>query len=124
MASKDEYIIKDDGESYTYIKNGKIHREFGPAIFSYENTNKNEYLNLEDKNLYKFIHVNRFPLLFESEVANIRYSKWQAEKIHYFLDDKEYSKEEFEKIKASRELNNELSTELTTNQSNIKKPKI
>lgn len=126
MNNKDEYIIKDDGESYTYTKNSKLHREEGPAYFSYDNSNKSKYLNLADKHLYKFLHVQprRRELLFESEIERMKYRMWKAEEIHYFLEGKEYSKDEFEKIKASRDLKNELSKELTTTTSHTKKTKL
>jgi hypothetical protein len=126
MKNKDEYIIEDDGHSYTFKKNGRIHREEGPAYFSYGNINKNEYLNLEDKYLYKFKQIpsDKRELLFESEMKRLKYELWQAGKIHYFLEGEEYSKEEFEKIKARKDLKNELSTELPIVQSNAKRNKL
>jgi hypothetical protein len=126
MKNKDKYIIENDGHSYIFTKNGVRHREVGPAFFWHTNKDKNEYLNLEDKDLYKLkkIKLSMVDESLEYEMEVLRIMNGETNKVVYFLDGQEYSKDEFEKIKSIRDLKNQLGSELPIAQSHTKKIKI
>jgi hypothetical protein len=54
----------------------------------------------------------------------LRIMNGETNKVVYFLDGQEYSKDEFEKIKSIRDLKNQLGSELPIAQSHTKKIKI
>jgi hypothetical protein len=126
-------IINDD--LYRYYKNGKLHREAGPAKFS--STNK-QYINLGDEHLYKIKRVsdnnqiNDISKIFDQclKISPIKGSSSHTtmslvlENFNnlltaYYLDGVEYEKNEFDILKLQRDLSKEL---LETNKQN--KPKI
>lgn len=98
----DEYIIENNGLSLTYLKNEKIHREVGPAMFFIED--KHKYNIEEDKHLYEEIKCEFS--LYSDIVMTLQANSMNLEQ--YYLDGVEYSKEEFNIIMLEKELNKEL----------------
>jgi hypothetical protein len=124
MEEKDEYIVYiNDYKTRYYYKNGKLHREAGPAVV--RGSHIENYQGLVDKYPYKeiLLHTYEAPKGYESQ--DLQYEdnlSWYT--AMYYLEGKPYSQKEFEKIKLALDLNNELSSELASNQSNHKKSKI
>jgi hypothetical protein len=134
MNSKDEYLVylKHDG-SKLYYKNKKLHRESGPAIVIKEDIDK--YAKLLDENLYtetdkpveviefivgdtaknkvkqliKIGHLkkrNPSPFIISFEQP-LEYS-YENVASTYWLEGKNYSKEEFTSIMLKKEMEAEL----------------
>lgn len=118
----DEYIVKKcyNGKGgFFYYKNGKLHREAGPAII-FPKLKDND---LGDDNLYKEEIVSTMNPYgyFAQYVVEDRYEKTPAK---YYIEGKPYTQKEFQEIKAKLELKNELYTELPVTQSNKQKAKL
>ncbi len=112
---KDEYLVYTNPKDNTdyYYKNGQLHREEGPAILV-EN-DKHLYSNLSDKKLYKQITG----VLTEEMTETVSERNWNEEiktyqrpiyywSSRYYLDNKEYKKEEFYSLMLEKELNKDL----------------
>jgi hypothetical protein len=118
----DEYIVKKcyNGKGgFFYYKNGRLHREAGPAII-FPKLKDN---NLGDEHLYKeeiITTMNPYGY-FSQYVVEDCYEHTPAK---YYLEGSGYSKKDFEEIKVKLDLKNELSNELSMIQSNNKKVKI
>jgi hypothetical protein len=100
-----------------YLKNGKLHREAGPAIFRFQE--KDKYSYEKDKNLYKnetkkIDAITKIRIL--ANVGDINNKKG----VSYYLEGKYYSKKEFDIFT----FNKELTEELSINKANHKKIKI
>jgi hypothetical protein len=126
----DEYILKKcslgEGDFF-YYKNGKLHREDGPAIVSQDDRRINKHA--ESSSEYKIVILKEvmpkdytpqyiFEELRKSIISMVRRSA------KYYLEGEPYSSKEFEEIKAKLELKDELSIELSSNTSNSKKVKV
>lgn len=117
----DEYFVYTEPDNNMhYYKNGKYHREAGPALVL--NHDIEEYSNLIDKDLYK--HIDQ-PMpapwnknIYRKPVRMIVKHFMPCSK--YYLNGDEYSLEEFQAII----LKKELDTQLHTNESNSKRIKI
>lgn len=110
---EDEYILEIlDKKDYKYYKNGKLHREAGPAAFTIYTKGFNKFLNLDDKDLYKEKETNSPP---NSNPIMFGFSKY------YYLEDVRYQEQEFYIIVSKINLEKELSQE---NQNESKRPKI
>lgn len=110
---EDKYTLEIlDKTGYKYYKNGKLHREVGPAVFSIHVKDFNKFLNLDDKDLYKEEErtspPNSNPIMFGPNE-------------YYYLEDVRYQKQEFYIIVSKINLEKELSQE---NQNESKRPKI
>lgn len=127
MEKADEYLFywRDKGEMFEtvyYYKNGKLHRDAGPAIASFSDIYK--YKNL-DSHLYKESLVPIFnPTISDfiqetSPDGNIIVKEEEIPLVYidscYYLDDKEYSKKAFRKLKSKKVLKTELEKELLQN---------
>lgn len=110
MSHKDQYIVNNLGRFVCYYKNGKLHREAGPAV--YLMTDKDKYcpLILEDKNLYQLgdIKVGSLP-------ASIILNMGNKKEVYYYLEGISYTKKEFNAILDKKNLNKELELELSKN---------
>lgn len=120
----DEYIVYiNDYQTRYYYKNGLLHRESGPAVIK-----RNEielYQNLIDKQPYKEIMLNTYnaPKNYEGQfLPNENKLTWYT--ATHYLEGKPYSQKDFEEIKGKIDLKNELSSELTKNESKSKNLKI
>lgn len=104
-----------------YYKNGKYHREAGPAVVIADDIEK--YSNLVDKDLYKPIDdYSRTPwskkIIDGKIIRKIVNNFMPCSK--YYLDGDEYTKEEFNALILKKELDNQLQT----NNAVTKKPKL
>lgn len=122
-----EYVIKKclNGEgTYFFFKNGKLHREAGPAVLTAKT--RENLPQFGDEHLYKEeVLEERQPdnyktLFFESVEGNG--SRIVSIAAYHYIEGEAYREEEFEIIKAKNDLENELNN----NPSIIKnkKPKI
>jgi hypothetical protein len=114
---EDIYIVASLDEYVCYFKNGKLHRENGPAAYFAED--KEKYGNLADKNLYKHdtLHTNM-------EMLFLVFDLKLESNPHYYLEGKRYDKEAFDSIISNGKIKNELSMELSSKTSNSKKVKV
>lgn len=119
------HIVKicNNGKKDCYFyKNGLLHRENGPAIvLGYLSDNLHK---LEDLHLYQQKNIQEgFPSNYQ-----IRYllESLEGDVVNaiYYLNGEPYTKQEFMDAKVILDLKNELSSELITNQSPIKKSKV
>lgn len=131
MESKDNYIVKrtrnGTGACFFY-KNGTLHREAGPAIVTL--SNREHFLQLGDEELYKEEHISTdFPdgysyeYLQQEEIIDGHLAKFTTIPIFY-LNGQPYTEEEFNKIKLTLELKNELNNELLSSTNSVKKAKV
>ncbi len=103
----DEYIvcIEEDGHHF-YYKNGKLHREVGPAYFGA--LHEKEYTNLSDEKLYKKVFVytvdeKQYTVPINSDPDSVRIS-YRPLKANYHLEGKQYNEKEFAAIQLEKEL--------------------
>jgi hypothetical protein len=118
MENKDKYYIVESIYTLRYFKNGKFHREEGPAFFLKTDKNFNEYLSLGDEHLYQH-KKKQTKKLEEIEKLYISASRNYHEEL-YYLEGVQYSKQEFYAIKTQKELDKEL----LISKSNTKKIKV
>jgi hypothetical protein len=125
MDNKDEYIFFiNQFKTRFYYKNKRLHRENGPAVVISED--KDKYINLEDKDLYKEVFEPVIQSIPNNKESNIKeYLIFDG--IHfmntlphrpgmishyrfsiYYWDGTPYSKEQFEIIKLKNELENNM----------------
>lgn len=121
---EDQYIITVLGEYICYFKNDKLHREAGPAAYFLED--KQKYLDLEDKDLYKQgtppnSRVNLIFIEYDLKLANV--GKDRNSPLYYF-EGENYEKQAFDTIIENKKIRNELTTELLVTPSQTKKAKI
>jgi len=131
MENTEEYIVqkcKNGKGSLFFYKNGLLHREAGPAIVTFPN--RKTLTKLGDENLYKEkIVKSDFPEHYspdpidKSELINGKIALIHSIAIFY-LEGKPYSQEEFEQIKGTFILKNELSKELLESDKLTKKVKL
>ncbi len=103
--NKFEHIIDEDGVE-RYFKDGKYHREDGPAI-KYPNGTGDWYLNGELHRVdgpavkwsdgSEFWYLNGKPHRVDGPAM-----KWANGTEKYYLNDVEYSKEEFNRIQGNK----------------------
>jgi hypothetical protein len=112
MSKEDEYTIyiRQDGVQF-YCKNGKFHRESGPAIVSVKD--KDRYAKLLEENMYKeklssYVQLARLSLKLKKVPTEVMSAKSDT---RYFLNNVEYSKQEFNAITLQKELSQENKTE-------------
>jgi hypothetical protein len=102
-------------ETKYYYKNGKLHRELGPAIV--HDNEKEKFLNLGDEHLYEEIYVDngigKYKTYFRIEEFRTTIVFFQY---IYHLEGKGYSEKEF--------LEKQLQRELPINHSLSKKNKL
>lgn len=112
MQNKDEYLVEIfDGSKY-YFKNGKLHRENGPAI-----TPEN-YRNFGDEHLYKeeivqsgkgkYITYTGIGSRGEKVLFFVNWTIAYTLKKSHYLNGQPYSPEQFPKALAQYQLNQEL----------------
>jgi hypothetical protein len=120
----DSYIITALGAYICYFKNGKLHRESGPAAYLFED--KHKYINLEDKDLYKqgIPQKSRVEMMFLEYDLNIANAGKTDNHPHYYLEGQNYEKEVFDVIIEKNKIKEELSTELSLTTVSAKKIKI
>jgi hypothetical protein len=116
--NKDEYIIEDDGFSLKFKKNGKLHREEGPAILW--KLNEDQYPNFKEKQLYK-VKVKSVKL---KDQLPILIPHIMIKDISYYLEGRNYTKKDFDILVDKLKLKKELNSELNPNQSNTKTKKL
>jgi hypothetical protein len=123
MDNKEEYIvfIEKNGNRF-YYKDGKLHREDGPAYVPSQF--KEEYTGLADQELYRkivLLHFDKDELakVFKPEQMN-GVSHPRLKELGYYLDGIQYPKRDFDKFALARKLDGDLST----NPNERKKPKI
>lgn len=124
---KDEYLVYNNPNSNAdfYYKNKLLHREAGPAIVVHGDTDK--YSNLSDKKLYKRVTepvvpqkmVTYIEQYYQKEIRFVE-KPFIPSCSKYFLDDKDYLKEEFDALV----LEKELSHTMPINQAKAKRLKI
>lgn len=104
-----------------YYKNGKYHREAGPAVVIADDIEK--YSNLSDKDLYKPIDFPRLDSAInpfrETNIIQLVVNL-MMESSKYFLEGIQYSEQEFNALILKKELDNQLQT----NNAITKKPKL
>jgi hypothetical protein len=124
MNTKDEYTVEImNGFLYRYFKNGKLHREAGPATFSTQNK---QYINLGDEHLYivKIISNNSAADTFQGLYQHLMTTEVKGSSANstmttvlksfnelmtsYHLDGVRYDKNEFDILILKRNLSNEL----------------
>jgi len=115
---KDEYLTETKDGIVFFYKNRRLHREAGPAAFLEKE--KEQYLNLGDEYLYKPNQSNKY-IIDEISLLIIEVSILKGDNI-YYLEGKEYSKEEFTFILEKKMLYDELNEE--TSNSKIKEKKL
>ncbi len=121
----DEYIVKkcSNGEGkFFYYKNGKLHREAGPAVVIVPK--KEEFTNLGDEHLYKEeIIAEHNPKDYQTLfIESVEKNATVTVAAYHYLEGKPYTEEEFQIIKAKNELDKELPTDLNNHKN--KKPKL
>jgi hypothetical protein len=116
--NKDEYIIEDDGFSLKFKKNGKLHREEGPAILW--KLNEDQYPNFKEKQLYK-VKVKSVKL---KDQLPILIPHIMIKDISDYLEGRNYTKKDFDILVDKLKLKKELNSELNPNQSNTKTKKL
>ena len=116
------YIIEDNGYILTFKKDGVIHRDAGPAVFWTKNKKTKNYLNLNDKNLYKIKIKELSPK--EQDFWSISMFHGNMEDVSYYLDGTMYSEEEFDTILKRKNLSDQLQKELPIKQVTTKVLKI
>jgi hypothetical protein len=135
MQNKDEYLFywKEKGtmwETVFYFKNGKLHREKGPAIASFGSIYK--YKDL-DSDLYKesktpisnpIINDYTIETLPNGETKIIEEPSTVYIDPVYYLDDVEYSKRKWTYLVSRKRLYDKLNKELPSTKNTKKKPKI
>jgi hypothetical protein len=124
---KDEYLVYNNPSNNAdfYYKNGKLHREAGPAIVINKDIEK--YSNLSDKKLYVRVNepvvpermVTEIIMGFKNEIEHVK-RPWKPDFSFYFLEGKPYTKEEH----AALVLEKELSETSSLNQSQQKTKKL
>jgi hypothetical protein len=117
---KYEMFIETNYKIY-FFKNGKLHREAGPAIVLNKDIEK--YTNLSDKVLYKLIDKPLYPPLvdpYSAENFNASFQNIISNDSEYYLEGKEYTEDEFKVLM----LKKELDSQLHTNDTISRKPKI
>jgi len=121
----DEYILKrsiEDDAPYFFYKNGKLHREMGPAFISEDVLDKSKYLNLGDEHLYKIeILENIYPIGFNHEIV---FQKDSFVELCHYINGKAYTKKEFKEMKRKFYLKKELNEELPVKEQNNKRLKL
>jgi hypothetical protein len=139
MNNSDEYLVytKENGNKL-YYKNKKLHREVGPAIVILEDIEK--YTNLSDENLYLPTDkpVNAINIIANkikqgknkiTQLVQLKSRYSSLPKIYtledpveypfgelastYWLEGKNYSKEDFDRIILKQEMDLELSKSLS-----------
>jgi hypothetical protein len=126
----DEYIVKKCSYGkgvYFYYKNGKLHREEGPAIVSSYDIGRIKGRKSKDEVLYKEKIIHEAVPPGHTNTAIIEDPSGLCPEINmavYYLEGQPYSKKDFKEIKTKIDMKNELSKELSLNESNIKKNKI
>jgi nitrous oxide reductase len=116
------YIIEDNGYILTFKKDGVIHRDAGPAVFWTKSKKTKNYLNLEDKNLYKIKIKELSPK--EQDFWMVSMFHRNMEEVSYYLDGNMYSEEEFTNILKRKSLSDQLEKELPIRKNLTKKLKI
>jgi hypothetical protein len=122
-----------DGDgAYFFLKNGVLHREFGPAYISEEIEDKSKYLNLGDEHLYEEKITSDFYLegfTQETVSENIFVPSLNAVVpafviLTHYINGQAYTKKDFKKFKRKAFLKKKLDAELPVNQVHSKKIKI
>jgi hypothetical protein len=119
MENQDEYIVKVIEKYLCYFKNGKLHRENGPAFYIVEE--KSKYFNLGDENLYQ-----------QEDSIKLQWAQLMRFMLHYANGDEpgyalegiKYDKAVWESIIEKKQLKKELSSDLPQIKIETKKPKI
>lgn len=113
MEGKDEYIVKiDDNGNRSYYKNGKLHRETGPAYIVYKDIDK--FKDLSDEYLYKEVYIKtpkkegKITTIYTDNGTIISYEApieyvYENENA-YYLNGKYYLEQEFNAISLEQEL--------------------
>ncbi len=121
----DEYILKrsvEDDAPYFFYKNGKLHREMGPAYISEHVEDKSKYLNLGDEHLYKIeILEHIYPIGFKHEM---RFDGSSFVELSHYINGVAYTKKEFKQMKRKFYLKKELNEELPIKEKNKKRLKV
>jgi hypothetical protein len=117
MKKEDEYIIEDNGFNFIFKKNGVRHREAGPALFWKANVNKEQLLNLNDKHLYKLVHLDLTS--HDKDFLSRAEDRVDLNEVYYYVEGKKYSQQEFETIKLKLILKTELTEDLNNQKDNV-----
>lgn len=126
----DEYIVKKCSYGngvYFYYKNGKLHREAGPAIVSSYDIGRIKGRKPKDESLYKEEIVKESVPIEHINVDVVDDSNVLCPELYpatYYLEGQAYTKKQFDELKAIIDMKNELSTELLVNENHSKKVKI
>jgi hypothetical protein len=105
---KDEYVVNKLGIFVCYYKNGKLHREVGPAIYFSNDSHK--YTNLEDQELYKRGIVNAGSL-----PSSVVFNMNKNNDPYYYLEGVSYTENEFKSMLDKKNLKLELDNDLNQN---------
>lgn len=126
----DEYIVKKCSYGkgvYFYYKNGKLHRENGPAIVSSYDIGRIKGRKPKDESLYKEEIVKESVPIEHMNIHIVDDSPGLCPEIYpatYYLEGQAYTKKQFDELKAKIDIKNELSSELSVTLSKTKKAKI
>jgi hypothetical protein len=108
MNNQDEYVVYEERMgSRFYYKNGKLHREVGPAYTPWKLQYK--YIDLGDQELYikKYQDFVNEPLYsYEVQLSDKTISKRKVRPAepHYYLEGIQYNKQEFDAIMLDKQL--------------------
>jgi antitoxin component YwqK of YwqJK toxin-antitoxin module len=123
MENNDGYIVEivklrapnNHIETRYFYKNGKLHREAGPALVG--NEEKEKYLNLGDEHLYKDVYIENGIGAYKTYFRVVDHSfRTLLLPSIYYLEGKGYSEKEF--------IAEQLKKEMPQNKSQAKKTKI
>jgi hypothetical protein len=115
------YFTETMNGLFVYLKDGKLHRDLGPAIM-WENE-KDKYFFLGDENLYIPSNHEVFKNYYGHYLTLTLFDMNLAGKL-YYLNGIHHSEEEFNAILEKKKLNAELEQNLFIANNNQKKIKI
>lgn len=108
---KDQYVVRTINKFVCHYKNGKLHREAGPAIYSLKA--KSKYDDLEDKNLYQPSTI--LPFSIGNLPVSIGLNMGSQKEAYYYIDGVSYTDKEFNSLLEKKDLKIELDTDLNQN---------